>query len=538
MEIDIFTLFPEWFEWFGAQRHVRNALDRGFAPALCELSRALLPERRTGRRHPFWWRRRDGAARRCDGRRHASSLRHRRDRGAQESTGDRARPRGRLLDESYVQELAAEPAITLLCGRYEGFDERIVEHLASESLSIGRYVLSGGEPAAMVLCDSLLRKLPGALGHVDSAVEESFSEALEGEPEYPHYTRPAEYRGWRVPRSCSPVITRASASGVCGRVGHEEQRRGVRRLATVSRWFLAALQVCLNRVCARASSLDGLGRPARSSRYHRAPRAFATIRSASGSQLLPLTRRILFAMSTVIESIERKQLRRVPDFGPGDRVRVHFQVIEGTRRRIQVFEGVVIKRQGHGARETFTVRKQSFGVGVERMFPVHSPKIERIEVAARGDVRRAKLYYLRDRVGKRARVRERRYTGPEETVQPGLLYEPTEATDAEGATASETAARESGRRRRREPRGRHRGTGPSVDAQGAEQTTTSTEAQDEPSASLRRCPTRVRGLPRRAWPRLTRQLWPRTKPAPPPTPATLEPASLRREGRTHLGEAD
>jgi len=144
-------------------------------------------------------------------------------------------------------------------------------------------------------------------------------------------------------------------------------------------------------------------------------------------------------MSTVIESIERAQLRRVPNFAPGDRVKVHFQVIEGTRRRIQVFEGVVIKRQGHGARETFTVRKQSFGVGVERMFPVHSPKIERIEVAARGDVRRAKLYYLRDRVGKRARVRERRYTGPEEAVEGGLLYGPTEAVDAEGATAEETS---------------------------------------------------------------------------------------------------
>jgi large subunit ribosomal protein L19 len=143
-------------------------------------------------------------------------------------------------------------------------------------------------------------------------------------------------------------------------------------------------------------------------------------------------------MSSVIETIERAQLRRVPDFAPGDRVKVHFQVIEGTRRRVQIFEGVVIKRQGHGARETFTVRKQSFGVGVERMFPVHSPKIERIELAARGDVRRAKLYYLRDRIGKRARVRERRYTGPEETVQPGLLREPTEATDADGATAEET----------------------------------------------------------------------------------------------------
>jgi large subunit ribosomal protein L19 len=144
-------------------------------------------------------------------------------------------------------------------------------------------------------------------------------------------------------------------------------------------------------------------------------------------------------MSTVIESLERAQLRRVPEFQPGDRVKVHFQVIEGERRRTQVFEGIVIKRQGHGVRETFTVRKQSFGVGVERTFPVHSPKIERIEVSARGDVRRAKLYYLRDRVGKRARVRERRYTGPEEAVVPGLLYEEEAqgATDAEGMTADE-----------------------------------------------------------------------------------------------------
>jgi large subunit ribosomal protein L19 len=134
-------------------------------------------------------------------------------------------------------------------------------------------------------------------------------------------------------------------------------------------------------------------------------------------------------MSTVIDTIERAQLRRVPDFRAGDRLRVHFIVIEGTRRRTQVFEGVAIKRQGQGVRETFTVRKQSFGVGVERTFPLHSPKIERIEVAARGDVRRAKLYYLRDRVGKAARVRERGYVGPEETVEPGLLHPPVEAAE-------------------------------------------------------------------------------------------------------------
>jgi large subunit ribosomal protein L19 len=139
-------------------------------------------------------------------------------------------------------------------------------------------------------------------------------------------------------------------------------------------------------------------------------------------------------MSTIIESIERRQLRRVPRFEPGDRVRVHFQVVEGTRRRTQVFEGIVIARRGSGARETFTVRKQSFGVGVERTFPVHSPKIERLEVVARGDVRRAKLYYLRGRVGKRARVAERRWGIEDELV----LAEPEpEPVDSEGVPQAE-----------------------------------------------------------------------------------------------------
>jgi large subunit ribosomal protein L19 len=139
-------------------------------------------------------------------------------------------------------------------------------------------------------------------------------------------------------------------------------------------------------------------------------------------------------MSTIIDSIERRQLRRVPRFDPGDRVRVHFQVIEGTRRRTQVFEGIVIGRQGSGARETFTVRKQSFGVGVERTFPLHSPKIDQLEVVARGDVRRAKLYYLRGRVGKRARVTERAWSGEvEEAVMPEAAVAPeaTEVTPGE-----------------------------------------------------------------------------------------------------------
>jgi large subunit ribosomal protein L19 len=144
-------------------------------------------------------------------------------------------------------------------------------------------------------------------------------------------------------------------------------------------------------------------------------------------------------MSTIIESIEQRQLRRIPRFAPGDRVRVHFQVVEGSRRRTQMFEGVVIARRGGGARETFTVRKQSFGVGVERTFPVHSPKIEQLEVVARGDVRRAKLYYLRGRVGKRARVAERRWGIQDDLV---IMGEEAEAVDSEGVAQSEAEAEE------------------------------------------------------------------------------------------------
>jgi large subunit ribosomal protein L19 len=145
-------------------------------------------------------------------------------------------------------------------------------------------------------------------------------------------------------------------------------------------------------------------------------------------------------MSKVIESIERAQMRKVPRFKAGDTVRVHFQVIEGQRRRVQVFEGIVIKRQGSGARETFTVRKQSFGVGVERTFPLHSPKIEKIDVAAIGDVNRAKLYYLRGRVGKKARVREQRYGAHvQRTVEEPTADEPvveeTEPVEAEPVEA-------------------------------------------------------------------------------------------------------
>jgi tRNA (guanine37-N1)-methyltransferase len=199
MEIDVFTLFPSWFEWFVAQRHVRNAVAGGSRVEFLDI-RAHTPL--SGGQvddTPFGGG--AGMVLRVDVM--ECALRARYGVDPVELRGSRRvialAPGGRLLDDRYAAELAAEPALTLLCGRYEGFDQRIVEHFASETLSIGRYVLAGGELAAMVLCDTVLRKLPGALGHAESAVEESFSAALEGDPEYPHYTRPAEYRGWRVP---------------------------------------------------------------------------------------------------------------------------------------------------------------------------------------------------------------------------------------------------------------------------------------------------------------------------------------------------
>ena len=150
-------------------------------------------------------------------------------------------------------------------------------------------------------------------------------------------------------------------------------------------------------------------------------------------------------MSSVIDDIERGQLRKgLPSFDPGDRVRVHFQVVEGTRRRTQVFEGIVLRRQGSGVRETFTVRKQSFGVGVERTFPLHSPKIEKLEIAARGDVRRAKLYYLRGRIGKAARVAERRWGIDEELISAPTAAAEPEAVDAEGVSQAEEDAQVEG----------------------------------------------------------------------------------------------
>ena len=199
MEIDVFTLFPHWFEWFRGQRHVSNALALGHSLE-CVDPRATTPLG-AGQVDDTPFGGGAGMVLRVDVIEAALRTRYGEDPLA---VRDRRRvvaltPGGRQLDDALASELAAEPGLTLLCGRYEGFDERIVEHFCTDAISIGRYVLAGGELAAMVVCDTVLRKLPGALGHADSVVEESFSPALEGAPEYPHYTRPADWRGWPVP---------------------------------------------------------------------------------------------------------------------------------------------------------------------------------------------------------------------------------------------------------------------------------------------------------------------------------------------------
>ena len=382
MQIDVFTLFPHWFDWFRTQRHVTNAAALGHTVETVDYRETTPMKNNRVDDVPFGGG--AGMVLRVDV--VEAALRARYGVDPVELREQRRvialTPGGRLLDDQLADTLAGEEAITLLCGRYEGFDQRVIDHFCTEEISIGRYVLAGGELAAMVVADTVLRKLPGSLGHADSADGGVLQPGARGRAGVPALHAPGRLAGLdgarraalRAPRADPRMAARAEPS----------PRRGS---ATIGRRFRG-----------------------------------------------PEPADALLAMSTVIDSLERAQLRRVPRFQSGDRVKVHFQVVEGTRRRTQVFEGVVIKRQGEGVRETFTVRKQSFGVGVERTFPVHSPKIERIEVAARGDVRRAKLYYLRGRVGKRARVRERRYTGQaEEVVEAGLLHDPA----AEAAAAAD-----------------------------------------------------------------------------------------------------
>jgi len=193
--IDVFTLFPEHFDWFLRQRHVSNALAGGTEVRFRNYRDTTPLSAGQVDGAPYGGG--AGMVMRVDVVDAALEAAYGSDRDGVRKIA--LAPSGRLFDEAVAAELAAETHLALLCGRYEGFDERVVGHLADEAISIGRYVLAGGELPAMVICDAVLRKLPGALGDAESVVEESYSEALEGAPEYPHYTRPASYRGWEVP---------------------------------------------------------------------------------------------------------------------------------------------------------------------------------------------------------------------------------------------------------------------------------------------------------------------------------------------------
>jgi tRNA (guanine37-N1)-methyltransferase len=199
VEIDVFTLFPEAFGWFERQRHVANVITRGHRLEYVNYREHTPLSAGQVDDTPFGGG--AGMVLRVDVIEAAVRARYECDPATlpRERRVIALTPGGRLLDDALVDELAAERALTLLSGRYEGFDQRVLDHFVSDEVSIGRYVVAGGELAAMVVCDAVLRKLPGALGHQDSALEESFSPALQGAPEYPHYTRPAEFRGWSVP---------------------------------------------------------------------------------------------------------------------------------------------------------------------------------------------------------------------------------------------------------------------------------------------------------------------------------------------------
>ncbi len=335
-------------------------------------------------------------------------------------------PAGTPFTQAIAADLAQEPWLVFACGRYEGIDHRVLESSATRmpvtEVSLGDYVLGGGEVAALVVIEAVARLLPGVIGNAESLVEESHAAGL---LEGPGYTKPVSWRGLDVPE--------VLLSGDHARIARWRRDQALRRTAERRPDLLAALDP--------EHARPARHRPAGRARLEPAgQRAIGTHRTACGrlSRCCPGrsgapatggartarpepdnhhmtwvtcgTARDETTMQTLDALDAASKRSDIPVFRPGDTLKVHVKVIEGTRSRIQVFQGVVIRRQGGGSRETFTVRKISFGVGVERTFPVHTPVIDKIEVVTKGDVRRAKLYYLRDLRGKAAKIKERRET--------------------------------------------------------------------------------------------------------------------------------
>ena len=269
-------------------------------------------------------------------------------------------PQGKVLNQKKVEQLSKEEHLIILCGHYEGIDQRVIDKIVDEEISIGDYVLTGGEIPAMVLIDSVSRYVDGVLSQ-DSTSEESFSQGI---LEYPQYTRPEIFDGVKVP----DVLLS----------GHH---------ANISKWR-------------RCEALKNT--------YYKRPELLEKVKLSDEDKKIikNLERRSQKTMD-VIKAIEYEQLKNaIPEIKVGNTVRVHVRIKEGNKERIQVFEGIVIKKQGGGLNETFTVRKISYGVGVEKTFLIHSPLVEKVEVVRVGKARRAKLYYLRERTGKASKTKE------------------------------------------------------------------------------------------------------------------------------------
>ena len=264
-------------------------------------------------------------------------------------------PQGERLNQDIINCFIDEENITVLCPRYEGVDERVRKNLATREISVGDYVLSGGEVPAMVLIDAITRKVSGVLGSKESLNEESFTNGL---LEYPQYTRPDSYKGMKVP----DVLL----SGNHGEIKEWRKEKSIertkKRRPDLLKW-----------------------------RFFNIVKCYVIIIHLIGKNMK-----------------EEKNIKEIPNFSVGDTIKVKYQIFEGGKERQQTFQGVVIARKGAGANETFTIRKIYFGVGVEKIYRLKSHKTNKIEIINKGKVKRAKLYYLRDRVGKKAKVKEKR----------------------------------------------------------------------------------------------------------------------------------
>ena len=340
-------------------------------------------------------------------------------------------PSGERFTQRLAQELAGEPRLVFACGRYEGIDQRVLDDLGERArvceVSLGDFVVNGGEVAVLAIVEAVARLLPGVIGNAESLVLESHADGL---LEGPAFTKPPEWRGRSVP----DVLL----SGNHAQIDRWRRDESLRRTASRRPDLITLLDPAgLDRTDQALLAELGWRRRGRSGRpraigphatacgrlsgcCHRPtgalPQGERVTRTGRGHETTPsptyvgdLWHREKEIPMQILDAVDAASLRSdIPDFRPGDTLKVHVKVIEGTRSRIQVFQGVAIRRQGDGIRETFTVRKVSFGVGVERTFPVHTPVIDKIEVVTRGDVRRAKLYYLRDLRGKAAKIKERR----------------------------------------------------------------------------------------------------------------------------------